>query len=108
MKLIILSIGLAVFGLSACEHTATETTEAAEAPTAQTYTAIEQFAVQSVYEAHPTRALVDKIDLVPSESDHTVLRIEMTGAPEFRKIYQLQISQSESGAFQLENMETLQ
>ncbi|MEL7541879.1 MAG: hypothetical protein AAGJ51_13330 [Pseudomonadota bacterium] len=105
MKPIILSIGIAVFGLSACEHTATETTEA---PTVQTYTAIEQFAVQSVYEAHPTRALVDKIDLVPSESDHTVLRIEMTGAPEFRKIYQLQISQSESGAFQLENMETLQ
>ena len=64
--------------------------------------------MQSVYEAHPTRALVDKIDLVPSESEHTVLRVEMTGAPEFRRIYQLHISEAEDGAFTLENMETLQ
>ncbi|MEO1553498.1 MAG: hypothetical protein AAFR82_06140 [Pseudomonadota bacterium] len=105
MKPILLSIGIVALGLSACQHTVPEP---AEAPTAQTYTAIEQFAVQSVYEAHPTRALVDKIDLVPSDSEHTVLRIEMTGAPEFRKIYQLHISKAESGDFVLENMETLQ
>ncbi|MEL7033242.1 MAG: hypothetical protein AAGL97_12495 [Pseudomonadota bacterium] len=105
MKPIILSIGLALCGLSACEHTVPEATEA---PTAQTYTAIEQFAVQSVYEAHPTRALVDKIEFVPSESEHTVLIVEMTGAPEFRKIYQLHISESEPGMFELEKLETLQ
>lgn len=104
MKPIILSVSMAIIGLSACEHTA----PAPEAAATQTYTAIEQFAVQSVYEAHPTRALVDKIDLVPSESEHTVLRVEMTGAPEFRKIYQLHISEAEDGAFTLENMETLQ
>ena len=104
MKPIILSVSIAIIGLSACEHTA----PAPEAAASQTYTAIEQFAVQSVYEAHPTRALVDKIDLVPSETEHTVLRVEMTGAPEFRKIYQLHISEAEHGAFTLENMETLQ
>lgn len=105
MKPIILSIGLALFGLSACEHNIPEATEA---PTAQTYTAMEQFAVQAVYEAHPTRALVDKIERGPSESDHTVIIVEMTGAPELRKIYQLHISESEPGEFALKNMETLQ
>ncbi|MEO1190091.1 MAG: hypothetical protein AAFW60_13575 [Pseudomonadota bacterium] len=105
MKPILLAISISLVGLTACEHS---TPEPADAPATPTYTEIEQFAVQSVYEAHPTRALVDKIEFIPSESEHTVVIVEMTGAPEFRKIYQLQISESEPGVFRLENMETLQ
>ncbi|MEM7328123.1 MAG: hypothetical protein AAF437_05240 [Pseudomonadota bacterium] len=104
MKHMILAFGLALVGFSACTHAVDE----ADAGATQTYTPIEQFAVQSVYEAHPTRALVDKIELVPSAGAHTLLRIEMTGAPEFRKSYQLEISESVADGFKLEDMQTLQ
>ena len=104
MKQVALAIGFAFLGASACMHTASD----AETIVSPIDDAMEQFAIGQVYEAHPTRALVDKVERVPSASEHTVLRIEMTGSPTARKIYQLTISEQDDGAFQLESLDILQ
>ncbi|NQY13190.1 MAG: hypothetical protein HRT81_04920 [Henriciella sp.] len=104
MKQVALAIGFAFLGTSACMHTSSD----AEIIVSPRDDAMEQFAIGQVYDAHPTRALVDKVERVPSASEHTVLRIEMTGSPTARKIYELTISETDDGAFQLESLDILQ
>lgn len=104
MKPLIFSISLALLGLAGCEHYGSE----AEPRSVLVDPAMEQFAIAQVYEAHPTRALVDKVDSVASTSENTVLRIEMTGSATARKIYELTISEPSPGTYELESIETVQ
>ena len=105
MKPVIIAIGLACLSLNGCHHfSATD-----KAETLVDYTALERFAVDAVYDAHPTRALVDKIEALPnSDAGHTVVRVEMTGAPTVRKIYAVHVSELDGGGLQLERIEPLQ
>lgn len=104
MKPIILSLGLVLASTAACQHTAVK-----ESPSAvQNVSALEQFAIGEVYTAFPTRALVDKIETSATDQAHTLVRVEMTGAPQARGIYELHVTPLEDGSFKLEKIEKLQ
>lgn len=105
MKLLITSIGVAGLVLTACHHGAPEPDPIVAL---EDNMALEQFATAAVYEAHPTRALVDKFDVLSTEANRNIVRIEMTGSPTARKIYKLSIIELEEGGYQVESLEMLQ
>lgn len=102
MKSILMSLALVLGGAVACHH----------APDPASYLedigALENFAVGQVYEAHPTRALVEKVETLPSDTEPAIVRVEMTGAPEFRKIYRVHVWALDDGTFRLEQIEVVQ
>ena len=102
MRRTFIALSLAGLALTGCHHS-----EPAPA-VLQDYSAMEQFAIGAVYDARPTRALVDKVEIVPSESANTVLRIEMTGAPSARGIFSVEVAENEDGTFELVQLDTLQ
>ena len=104
MKPIFLSLGLVLLSSAACQHKAIEDDPSA----VQDFSALEQFAIGEVYSAFPTRALVDKIETMPSDDEHTLVRVEMTGAPQARGIYEVHITPLEDSSFKLEKLEKLQ
>jgi len=106
MNLILTSAGFVVLALSACHDTAAVLSYPVVA--AQHGPALEQFALASVYEARPTRALVDSFEVISTEDAVSVVRIEMTGSPTARNIYQLSITELEAGEYQLDAFEILQ
>ena len=104
MKPILVSLGLVLMSTAACQHKAVK-----DSPSAlQDVSALEQFALGEVYSAFPTRALVDKVETQPSDHEHTLVRVEMTGAPQARGIYELHITPLDDGSFKLEKLEKLQ
>jgi len=102
MRLTLIALSIAGLGLAACHH------KAPPPGSIQDYSAMEQFAIGAVYEARPTRALVDSVEIVPSDGANTVLRIEMTGAPTARNIYNVEVSETPDGAFELVQLDVLQ
>ena len=105
MKSVIVAIGVACFGLSGCHHFH----QANDPSILRDYSAIERFAIDAVYQAHPTRALVDTVEAQPnSDEGHSVLNIEMSGSPTARKIYAVHVSELDDGTLQLERLDTLQ
>lgn len=105
MKQLSASIALALLGLAACAHPAPTPDEAA---VLVDHSALEQFAIGAVYEAHPTRALVDKVDVLSADKAQKLVHVEMTGSPTARKIYRVRVTESEDGTLQLEQIETVQ
>ncbi len=102
MRLTIVALSLAGLSLAACHHFD-------PAPAVlQDHSAMEQFAIGAVYDAHPTRALVDKVETLPSERANSVVRIEMTGSPTARKIYAVEVSERDDGSFEVVQLDTLQ
>jgi len=106
MKHVITSMGLVVLTLSACHHTEAVSPDPIVA--AQHEPALEQFAIAAVYEARPTRALVDSFEVISTKDEVSVVRVEMTGSPTARNIYQLMITELEAGEYELEAFEILQ
>ena len=102
MRLTLIALSLASLGLAACHHTAPPPASI------QDYSAMEQFAIGAVYEARPTRALVDLVEIVPSDGANTVFRIEMTGAPTARNIYNVEVSEAADGGFEMVQLDVLQ
>lgn len=102
MKSVLVSLALVLAGVAACHHAPYT------APYIEDVGALENFAVGQVYEAHPTRALVDKVEVLPSDSEPAIVRIEMTGAPTARKIYRVHVWALEDGGFTLDRIETVQ
>jgi hypothetical protein len=94
--------------LGACEHTAPS---APEAETAALFdeTAIASFAVDQVYTQHPTRALVDVVDVTPgAEPGHYLVHVEMTGSAEFRNIFDVVVSEGDDGDLTLVTLDQVQ
>lgn len=104
MKSTLISAGLLVFAVAACQHTAPP----AEPTSLADHVAMEQFAIAQVYDSFPTRALVDRVDISQSEDAEHVVRIEMTGSPTARKIYKVYVTPQEDGSFDLREIETVQ
>ena len=102
MKSVLVSLALVLGGVAACHH-ASDT-----APYLEDLGALENFAVGQVYEAHPTRALVDKVEVLPSDTEPAIVRIEMTGAPTVRKIYRVHVWALDDGTFRLDRIEVVQ
>ena len=105
MKRLAASIGIVLFGLAACTHSASAPEETA---VLVDQTALEQFAIGAVYEAHPTRALVDKVEVLSSDTQTKTVHVEMTGSPTARKIYRVSVTELDDGTFELEQIETIQ
>lgn len=117
-----LAAGLAA---SACAMTVTEeTTEepaaAREEPLAGGWMAAdredvdvkaaEAMALDAIYTEHPTRALVDSVSAeaqVVAGMNYR-FRVEMTGAPEFRKIFVVTVYQDLDGAMAVTQLEQVQ
>ncbi len=70
-------------------------------------TAIERFAVDAVYEAFPTRAFVQSVETTASEGQY-LIHVQMSGAPEFRKIYDVTVAEADDGDLSLVSLETVQ
>ena len=71
--------------------------------------AVEMFAADAVYTAHPTRALVDVLEVTPAaELGRYKVRIEMTGAPEFRDVFYLVVFEQADGTLELVSLEQVQ
>ena len=105
MKRLSASIGIVLFSLVACEHAAPAPTEAA---IVVDHSALEQFAVGAVYDAHPTRALVDKVEVLSADTTQKLIHVEMTGSPTARKIYRVSVTELDDGSLQLDQIETVQ
>ena len=108
LKTLAASAGLmAALSLSACHHYH----EKDPAPGAQIVdtTAISNFAIDEVYKAHPTRALVDSVNVEPAaELGRFMVRVEMTGAPAHRKIYDVGVVEAADGTLSLDGLTTVQ
>ncbi|MEO1554206.1 MAG: hypothetical protein AAFR82_09725 [Pseudomonadota bacterium] len=104
MKSGLISAGLLMIGLAACQNTAPP----AETAQIEDPLALEQFAIAQIYETFPTRALVDRVDISAADGAQQMVRIEMTGAPMARKIYQVYVTPLADGTFELETIETVQ
>lgn len=104
MKSIWIAAVLAGLALSSCQHIydQSETTALADA------SAAEQFAIDTVYDQRPTRALVDTVETLSMDGEVTIVRIEMTGAPTARQIYKVTVSEAGDGSLQLAEFEILQ
>lgn len=119
MRLLVFAISGLV--LAACEH--------AEAPTAPEeatrsigadpdsetgetrmshHQGIEAFAIEAVYKAHPSRALVDQVDIEGAGEGQYLVHIQMTGAEAFRNIYDVTVSESEDGSLDIVEIKQVQ
>ena len=71
--------------------------------------AVEMFATDAIYTAHPTRALVDVLEVTPAaELGRYMVHIEMTGSPEFRDVFDLVVFEQADGALELVSLEQVQ
>ncbi len=71
--------------------------------------AVEMFAADAVYSAHPTRALVDILEVTPAaELGRYMVHIEMTGAPESRDVFDLVVVEQAGGTLELISLEQVQ
>ncbi|MEM9054274.1 MAG: hypothetical protein AAGB16_03020 [Pseudomonadota bacterium] len=105
MKPVLLALSLTLLGPAACHH-AYEKEAASELVN---YSQIERFAIDAVYKAHPTRALVDKVEtLEPAMVGRYIVNVEMTGAPTARKIYNVTVDEAADGDFNLVGIEIVQ
>ena len=104
MKSVLMAALVVSLGVAACHHTVKED----RSVSLTDYSAMERFAIDAVYEARPTRALVDKVETVSVNGSLTVLRVEMTGAPTARQIYHVTVSDQGDNTFGLEAFETIQ
>lgn len=94
--------------LGACELGAHDAPEA-ETTALFDETAIASFAVDQVYTQHPTRALVDTVDVEPAaELGRYMVHVEMTGAPEFRDIFDLVVVEGADGELVLDSLQQVQ
>lgn len=100
------------FMAPACHHfmPVEETGEAvAEDAKISDIRAVEVFAADAVYTAHPTRALVDIIEVTPAaELGRYMVHIEMTGLPEFRDVFDLVVFDQGDGVLELVSLEQVQ
>lgn len=73
-----------------------------EAPAVSVHEA-RRIALDEVYERHPTRALVDFANVEQVETGPAVYRVhvEMTGAPEARSIYDVEVSETAGGSLEV-------
>lgn len=70
---------------------------------------IEAFAVDEVYKAHPTRALVDIVETKWGDEPGVYkVHVEMTGGIEFRDIFEVTVSESDDGTLDIEALEQVQ
>ncbi len=108
MKKICFAALAACFMATGCHHFAPTETVNAETKLVDT-TAIATFATDAVYAAHPTRALVENIDVTPAaELGRYMVHIEMTGGAEFRNIYDLVVVEDGAGELSVESLEQVQ
>jgi len=71
--------------------------------------AVKMFAADAVYTAHPTRALVDVLEVTPAaELGRYMVHIEMTGSPEFRDVFDLVVFEQADGTLELVSLEQVQ
>ncbi len=102
MKRLIFAALTASLPLAACHH------YQAPAPSASVIdeAAISNFAIAAVYDAHPTRALVEMVDVEPAaELGRYMVRVEMSGSEEFRKAYDLVVVEAPNGMMELISLE---
>ena len=73
-----------------------------EAPAVSVFAA-RQTALDEVRERHPSRALVDFANVEQTATDPAVymVHVEMTGAPEIRGIYDVEVSETEAGRLEV-------
>lgn len=71
--------------------------------------AVEAFAIDAVYTAHPTRAPVDEVTIHHgSMIGRYLVHVEMTGAPQARGIYNVVVHEEDDGALELIELTKLQ
>ncbi len=104
MKTIWIAAALAGLAVSSCHYVGAKSEPAVLTDTS----AAEQFAIDTVYDQRPTRALVDTVETISMDDEVTVVRIEMTGAPTARQIYKVTVSEADDGSLQVAEFETLQ
>lgn len=70
---------------------------------------IEAFALDAVYKAHPTRALVDIVETKwGDEPGIYQVHVEMTGGVEFRDIFEVKVSEGDDGTLDIVSLEQVQ
>lgn len=67
-------------------------------------------AVDEVYSRHPTRALIDFANVEQTAAEPATYRVqvELTGAPERRAIYDVDVSETPDGRLEITNFEKAQ
>lgn len=106
-KAIFAAIGAALLS-TACHHFAPTETVSAKTQLIDTV-AIEAFAVDAVYAAHPTRALVDSVIVTPTAvRDRYIVHVEMTGGEAFRDIFDIVVVEHGEGELELVSLEQVQ